>query len=94
MKNYRTGNLMFHDMSNGLELTEADKTRFINMALDNLKDGQCHTSISTGNFVVIGLKYDTIFEIWITENYKVATIYRKDGNPTIEEAFAYELNQD
>lgn len=83
------GNLKFTDMSDGVTISTEIQNMYINRVLNKLRNGEPHASIRTGNFVVIGLKYETEYQIYISENYKDTSIYVRDGDPSIEHAVAY-----
>lgn len=83
------GNLRFTDMRDGVPLDDYRINSFINQVLDKLRNGETHASISSGNCTVIGMVFDHEYQITVSESYRRATIYKRDGEPDIDHAVAY-----
>ena len=73
MKANIIGNIWFDEMNDGTDIPDEIRNSLINQALKEIKDGKTHTTISTGNFLVVAVKYDTGIQIFITKDYQTGT---------------------
>lgn len=85
----KIGNIKFSDMSTGLTPEDWQRNSMINEVLRNMKDGAPHYTMSTGNLLVVAIRYDTEIRIIVTNNYMDCSVYNRDPEVELKNLVAY-----
>lgn len=85
----KIGNIEFRDMSTGLTPEDWRRNSMINEVLSKMKDGESHYTMSTGNLLVVAVRYDTEIRIIVTNDYMDYSVYNRDPEVELKNLVAY-----